>query len=103
MGGYKAVLNSEIKPVLHFAALYAFERVRKFRFVRPQPKPVLTAREREVLKWVADGKSAWEIGEILDISKRTVDEHVNVAMRKLGAVDPTQAVVIALRDQIIAL
>ena len=60
-------------------------------------------RECEVLRWVANGKSAWEIGEILHITKRTVDEHVQTGVRKLGAVNRTHAVAIALRDGIIKL
>jgi LuxR family transcriptional regulator, quorum-sensing system regulator BjaR1 len=63
--------------------------------------PVLTPREREVLAWAAQGKSAWEIGEILEIAKRTVDEHAQTAVRKLGAVNRTHAVAIALRDNLI--
>ena len=66
-------------------------------------KGKLTAREIEVLRWVANGKSAWEIGEILDITKRTVDEHVQTAVRKLGAVNRTHAVALALGDGIIKL
>ena len=42
-------------------------------------------------------RSAWEIGEILTVSKRTVDEHAQTAMRKLGAASRTQAVAIAIR------
>jgi LuxR family transcriptional regulator, quorum-sensing system regulator BjaR1 len=53
------------------------------------------------LAWVAQGKSAWEIGEILDITKRTVDEHAHTAVRKLGAVNRTHAVAIAVRERII--
>ncbi len=64
-------------------------------------KGKLTAREIEVLRWVANGKSAWEIGEILHITKRTVDEHVQTAVRKLGAVNRTHAVALALSDGII--
>ena len=63
--------------------------------------PLLTPREREVLTWVAQGKSAWEIGEILRIGKRTVDEHVQTATRKLNAANRVQAVAIALRERII--
>jgi LuxR family transcriptional regulator, quorum-sensing system regulator BjaR1 len=63
----------------------------------------LTSREREVLAWVARGKSAWEIGEILNIGKRTVDEHVQTATQKLDAANRAQAVAIALREQLIAL
>ncbi len=59
-------------------------------------------RERDVMSWVAKGKSAWEIGEILGIAKRTVDEHAQTACRKLNAANRTQAVVAALREGFIA-
>jgi LuxR family quorum sensing-dependent transcriptional regulator len=62
---------------------------------------VLTSRESEVLTWVARGKSAWEIGEILHITKRTVDEHVHTAARKIGAANRTHAVALAIRDGMI--
>jgi DNA-binding CsgD family transcriptional regulator len=61
----------------------------------------LTPREREVLAWVAQGKSAEEVAEILHIAKRTVDEHVQTAVRKLGALNRTHAVAIAVQDGII--
>jgi LuxR family quorum sensing-dependent transcriptional regulator len=70
---------------------------------RPQTKSLLTTREIEVLGWVAKGKSAWEVGEILHITKRTVDEHVRATVRKLGAVNRIHAVAIAIRDRIIDL
>jgi DNA-binding CsgD family transcriptional regulator len=57
----------------------------------------LTLRERQVLGWAAAGKSSWETGMILGIGKRTVDEHAQTAMRKLGAVTRIQAVAIAIR------
>jgi LuxR family transcriptional regulator, quorum-sensing system regulator BjaR1 len=67
----------------------------------PAKRRLLTPREREVLAWVARGKSAWEIGEILNIAKRTVDEHVQSAVRKLGAVNRTHAVALAIRDHLV--
>ena len=66
-------------------------------------QPSLTPREVEVLFWVARGKSAWEIGEILHIAKRTVDEHAQTAVRKIGAVNRTHAVALAMRERIISL
>jgi LuxR family quorum sensing-dependent transcriptional regulator len=77
------------------------QKLRRRRVPETGTAPVLTPREREVLAWVAQGKSAWEIGEILEIAKRTVDEHAQTAVRKLGAVNRTHAVAIALRDNII--
>ncbi|MGP0090646.1 MAG: MEDS domain-containing protein [Xanthobacteraceae bacterium] len=61
----------------------------------------LTPREREVLGWVARGKSTREISEILGIAGRTVDEHVRVAGRKLGAANRTHAVAIAFREGVV--
>ena len=65
------------------------------------PTHSLTFREREVLWWAARVKSAREIGEILHITKRTVDQHTQNAIHKLGAVNRTQAVATALRERLI--
>jgi LuxR family quorum sensing-dependent transcriptional regulator len=61
----------------------------------------LTSRETEVLTWVARGESARKIAEILHITKRTVDAHVLSAVRKTGAANRTQAVVVAMLDGVI--
>ncbi|MDI9336578.1 MAG: LuxR C-terminal-related transcriptional regulator, partial [Gammaproteobacteria bacterium] len=53
----------------------------------------LTAREREVLKWSADGKSSQDIAEILKIAKNTVDFHIKNAILKLQAANKTSAVI----------
>jgi LuxR family transcriptional regulator len=55
--------------------------------------PDLTAREIEILKWSADGKSAQEIADILVLSKNTVDFHVKNAVSKLQTANKTAAVV----------
>jgi DNA-binding CsgD family transcriptional regulator len=47
------------------------------------PVPRLTAREREILQWTREGKSAWAVGEILGLSENTVNFHLRNAMRKL--------------------
>jgi len=47
------------------------------------PREVLTHREREILKLLADGKSSKEIGELLFISLRTVQNHRANMMKKL--------------------
>lgn len=56
----------------------------------------LTAREVEILRWTADGKTAGEVGDILAISERTVNFHVNNALLKLGAVNKTAGVIKAV-------
>ncbi|VVD97257.1 Transcriptional activator protein LasR [Pandoraea capi] len=44
--------------------------------------PVLTPRERECLRWVARGKTSWEIGRILTLSEHGVVFHLRSVMRK---------------------
>jgi LuxR family quorum sensing-dependent transcriptional regulator len=101
MAANRLDLSARAKSAVHLMALYAFERMRRLRGDLPDKKIVLTAREREVLSWVAAGKSAAQISQALKISKRTVDEHSQTAARKLGAANRTQAVAIAMRDRII--
>lgn len=56
----------------------------------------LSSREIEVLRWTAEGKTANEISQILSISERTVNFHVNNATAKLNANNKTAAVVRAV-------
>ncbi|TIT45686.1 MAG: LuxR family transcriptional regulator, partial [Mesorhizobium sp.] len=52
----------------------------------------LTAREYECLQWAARGKTAWEIGCILGITRRTAAFHLDNARRKLGVTTRSQLV-----------
>jgi LuxR family transcriptional regulator, quorum-sensing system regulator CviR len=63
---------------------------------RPK-KNHITRREREVLQWLQQGKSSWEISKILDLSERTVNFHVYNIMKKIEAVNRPQMLNIALR------
>jgi DNA-binding CsgD family transcriptional regulator len=62
----------------------------------PEQNISMTPRERECLKWSADGKTAWEIGQILSITERTVVFHMNNVIQKLGASNKIQAIVRAV-------
>jgi LuxR family quorum-sensing system transcriptional regulator SolR len=59
----------------------------------PDIDVALTAREREVLLWTGEGKTAYVIGHLLGISERTVNFHVNNLLRKLNAANKIQAFV----------
>ena len=66
------------------------------------PKQVgLREREVETLTWAARGKTFWEIGEILGLSKRTVEFHLDNARRKLGVATRTQALIKAATGHLI--
>ncbi|MBR0716594.1 LuxR family transcriptional regulator [Bradyrhizobium liaoningense] len=101
LGGVHLDLNPRSKPALHLMAMYGFDRIRRLLAPVAGRSTHLTPREREVINWAAQGKSAWEIGEILHITQRTAEEHLATAARKLGAVNRTHAVAIAIRSKII--
>lgn len=61
------------------------------------PIPELTRCELECLKWCADGKSSWEIANILHCAEPTVNFHVSNIRRKLNVTTRRQAVVKAIR------
>ncbi|MES5486713.1 LuxR family transcriptional regulator [Bradyrhizobium sp. INPA03-11B] len=64
-------------------------------------KVTLSERELDCMRWVAEGKSSWEIGVILQISENTVNFHLKNAMRKLGATSRVQAIVMTMRLDLI--
>jgi DNA-binding CsgD family transcriptional regulator len=64
-------------------------------------RPVLTPKEAEVLKWLRQGKSTWDLSVILGISERTVKFHIGNIMRKLDATTRTHAVAIALEQKLV--
>ncbi len=57
-----------------------------------QARPVVTSREIEILRWVKEGKSNYEIGVILGISALTVKNHVQKIFKKLNVQNRAQAV-----------
>lgn len=57
----------------------------------------LTAREAEVLVWIARGKSNRDIGDILGLSPRTVNKHLEQIYAKLGVENRASAAILAAR------
>ncbi len=67
------------------------------------PSEKLTPREVECLHWASEGKTNWEISQILSVSKRTVIFHLQNAATKLGASNRYQAVAQAAAKGLIKL
>jgi DNA-binding response OmpR family regulator len=91
------------KPV-DFELLAAVIAARLQRVARTTIWPTridLRKREREALTWAARGKTFNEIGEILSLSRRTVEFHLDSARRKLGVPTRTQALIKAAIGQLI--
>lgn len=63
----------------------------------------LTRREMDVLKLLAVGMYNKEVAEKLDISERTVKNHVSNIFKKINVTDRTQAAVFAIRNNLITI
>lgn len=53
---------------------------------------LISKRQREILQWIYQGKTNWEISKILDINEETVKYHIDQAMNKLNVKTRAQAV-----------
>jgi LuxR family transcriptional activator of bioluminescence operon len=92
-------------PVLHLLAFYVHESVRRVMALEAAARPAampLTARESEVLRWSARGKTAWETARLMGLSERTANWHMDNVRTKLGALTRQQAVARALARGLIS-
>jgi DNA-binding NarL/FixJ family response regulator len=64
-------------------------------------KEVLTAREREVVQLLAEGKSTKEVAVVLGLSVKTAETHRSNVMRKLGIHSVSELVLYAVRNNIV--
>jgi DNA-binding NarL/FixJ family response regulator len=105
MRGWHLGADDYITKPVDFDVLAAVIGARLQRVARQDvwPKSIdLSARERETLTWAARGKTFEEIGEILSLSRRTVEFHLDNARRKLGVATRTQALIKATTGRLIA-
>ena len=86
-----------IVPFLHQALSRIGNSTRTKSNTRGRPEQVhLTAREREILNWITQGKTNPEIAQILDRSEQTVKNQVSGILGKLGVENRGQAISVAL-------
>jgi DNA-binding CsgD family transcriptional regulator len=100
--GANTDLRAQHHLVLHMAGLEALLRMREIGLhLADAPLVPLSARELECLKWVGAGKSDWDISVILAISEKSVNAYIERAKHKLGVTSRAQALVMALRHNLI--
>lgn len=92
---HAAVLDA-LAPHLHLALMRTTRRA-------PCPMVGLSGRECEVLKWIKEGKTNWEIGRILRVSEATVKFHVRNVLVKLDASNRGHAVALAMEQGVLGL
>jgi DNA-binding NarL/FixJ family response regulator len=69
----------------------------------PVSKPLLTDRERQLLKLVAEGKRNKEIAELLQVEAKSVETYRARLMKKLGCGNTSELIRYALREGVTSL
>lgn len=109
-GGHSAAIsfggsNTEFSPsersLVAFVASHAMGLIIQKHFKLSPSLYPLSPRERECLQWASEGKTNWEISQILGVSEPTVIKHLLSSREKLGAVTKSQAIANALRQCVI--
>lgn len=93
-------LPEAMLPVAQLAGAFAFEAARRLWIGRGRvgDEPRLTDRQRDCVLWMARGKTDWEIGRILGVSKETVVLHVKQARERYGVPKRTSLAIRTLFD-----
>ena len=98
--GLEPDLSERARAAIEVIGVYSHHALRRCLMQHQRDDAVhtpLTPREREIMQWVAMGKTDEEIADILSIGTTTVTSHVEHAKQKLDAFRRTYAVVQAIR------
>jgi DNA-binding CsgD family transcriptional regulator len=90
-------------PIIHALTVQYRFRLSELSDERVDTVEQLTAKETECLCWCKEGKTNWEIGEIMSISEKTVEFHLSNTIKKLGVSNRITAVVKGIQKGIVSI
>lgn len=92
VGEEQAFLMKLLTPHLHLALGRILSTVDDYQGVPGKGKKALSERQREILHWLHEGKTNWEIAKILNLSELNVKYHIDQIFHKLEVRNRAQAV-----------
>ncbi len=92
VGAAHAFLIKLLTPHLHFALARVLATVEEYQGTLGRGRKALSERQREILHWLHEGKTNWEIAKILSLSELNVKYHVDQIFAKLEVRSRAQAV-----------
>jgi LuxR family quorum sensing-dependent transcriptional regulator len=98
--GFGPDLSRRGRAAVEIIGIYGFHALQRVMSKRPlvtRQREPLSPREKEIMHWVAAGKTDDDIGEILSLSAAEVAGHIEIAKHKLDSLRRYHAVVQALR------
>lgn len=99
VSGIRKVLNNEkfySREISNILINKVYSQVNKI-----GETPTLSSREKEIIKYIADGLSSKEISKILFLSVRTIETHRSRILKKLGLKNTAELVKLAINENII--
>lgn len=97
-GGTAIDSTIEARLALTLVAVTAFQSARRLAGpIAPAAMPRLSGRELEVIRWIASGHRQAEVALLLDLSERTVENHLRRIRNRLNAASTAQAVHLLVR------
>ncbi len=100
LAGLEPDLSTPAQGAVHLMAIYFHAKLVELSGptqVNFSFSSLLTPRERECVKWIAMGKTSWEIGEILGLRELTIAAYIKTAMQKLNVVSRAQLVAMSIK------
>ncbi len=92
IGPRHAYLMQLLTPHLHFALARVLATIEDYQGVLSRSKKALSERQREILHWLHEGKTNWEIAKILELTELNVKYHIDQIFLKLEVRSRAQAV-----------
>lgn len=97
-GGLAIDSTVEARLALTLVAVAAFQSSRRLTGpIAPAGMPRLSRRELEVIRWIASGRRQADVAMLLDLSERTIENHLRRIRSRLNAASTAQAVHLLVR------
>lgn len=91
VGQREAYLLKLITPHLHLALVRALTTVQEFSRLSASSE-ALSERQKQILRWINEGKTNWEVAQILEMTEKNVKYHIEQIFAKLSVRNRNQAV-----------
>jgi transcriptional regulator EpsA len=96
VGEREIYLLKMLTPHLHLALVRSLSTMKEFIWLAGTQHDVLSERQKQILHWINQGKTNWEIAQILEMTEKNVKYHIEQILSKLKVTSRNKAVAKAM-------
>ncbi|MDH2018894.1 LuxR C-terminal-related transcriptional regulator [Acinetobacter ursingii] len=98
-GGCQIESSLDVQLAFSLIARIAFQSAQRINhLLKSSTTSTLSARELEVIRWIASGRRQADVAVMLGLSTRTIENHLRRIRERLGATSTAQAIHLLIRD-----